>query len=93
MIEHSPETKVKATCDQLIARNFCCNQPAKFLVKSLDSLEYAIMCEKHKQEFEHRYTHRNSINNYQFYEWNLELNQKFADEAKEYWRNKNDVTN
>lgn len=84
MVIETPELKVKETCDQLIAWGFCCNEKAEFLVKKSNSVEYAIMCGKHKQEFEK--VHSNI--EVEFFDYSLELNQQFANIAKKHWENK-----
>lgn len=81
MITKTHETKVKNTCDQLIAWGFCCSKPATFLVKRVNSPEYAIMCETHKKGFERCYPNEQM----EFHEYSMELNQAFADEANLYW--------
>lgn len=78
MIVKTDETKVKNTCDQLIAWGFCCNKPAAFLVEKLNTTEYAIMCANHKAGFERIYSSSEVV----FHQWTLELNQKFADRAE-----------
>jgi len=77
MIVKTSETKVKNTCDQLIAWGFCCNGEAKFLVEKFNSTEYAIMCEKHKIAFENQYPKADV----KYHDWSLELNERFADRA------------
>ncbi len=80
----SPEIKVKNTCDQLIAWGFCCSRAAEFLVKKTDSPEYAIMCGKHKTEFEKQYPNKKM----EFHIYSQELNEKFADQAQKHWSEK-----
>ena len=76
------ETKVQDTCDTLIAWGFRCSATAAFLVKRINSPEYAIMCEKHRRGFQNQYPREEVI----YHKWSLELNQKFADEANQYWK-------
>lgn len=76
------ETKVQDTCDTLIAWGFCCQSKAAFLVKRNNSPEYAIMCNSHKTKFQKQYP----LEAVEIHEWSLELNQKFADEASEHWK-------
>ncbi len=71
------ETKIKDTCDQLIAWGFCCNAPAKFLVIRLGSTEYAIMCEQHRRSFEREYPHEFV----EYHGYSAELVRRLADEA------------
>jgi hypothetical protein len=72
------ETKVKNTCDCLWGINECPN-PAAFLVKHKNSKAYSIMCEVHKTDFESVYPNAPV----EIFDWSLELNRKFAEEAKE----------
>lgn len=82
MITKTRETKVKNTCDQLIAPMFCCQEPAAFPVKRNDSPEYAIMCALHRTRFQRQYPNEDVI----YHEWNLQLNQKFSEQAETFWQ-------
>lgn len=82
MQTQTSETKVQDTCDTLVAWGFSCQEKAAFLIKRKDSPEYAIMCNTHKNDFQRHYPSEKVS----FHEWSLELNQQFADEAKEYWK-------
>ncbi len=74
--------KVKHTCDQLITWGFRCVNEATYLVKNNDKPpEYAIMCDKHKEEFNAFFR----TGNYSYFPWTLELNRKFADESLAFW--------
>ena len=81
MIVKTHETKVKNTCDQLIAWGFPCSSEARFLVVRADSPEYAIMCEAHKKEFERLYPKAGV----EYRAWTLELNQKLAEAAEAFY--------
>jgi hypothetical protein len=82
------ECKVKDTCDQLIAWGFCCDKPAAYLVKEMRLPLYAIMCVSHAGNFRRMFPNADVG----YHAWSLELNQKFADEAKEYW-NESTISN
>ena len=75
------ETKVKNTCDQLIAWGFCCSKPAEFIVKRVNSPEYAIMGGEHRKGFERQYPNESV----EFLDWSLELNEQMAQAANDYW--------
>ncbi len=77
MIQVSTEIKVKTTCDCLWGRNQCPN-PAAFLLRHKKTTVYSIMCEVHKGQFASIYPNAP----FEYYEWSVELNRKFAEEAK-----------
>lgn len=81
-IEKTAETKITSECDQLIAYLFKCDKQAAWLVARKDSVEYAIMCEKHKRSFETA----SDAKDCEFHPYTLELNETLAKKANDHWQ-------
>lgn len=89
-IETKAISLVQATCIQKFDFGFDapeCGKSAAFLIKSIYTPEYSIMCEECKDDFFNNIAFQTVVKDYRSYHYTPELNMRFAEELQQYLDN------